>query len=75
MKVPYAYGEADAFFGGEEVWQNFSDWLAKVPSVNYGVFTNEVDTAVTAHLPTLGKGTPIDDVLKAVDSQAQGQIQ
>ena len=23
-----AYREADAFFGGEKVWQNFSDWLA-----------------------------------------------
>jgi lactose/L-arabinose transport system substrate-binding protein len=70
-----AYSEADPFFGGEKVWQNFSDWLAKVPSVNYGVFTNEVDTAVTAHLPSLGQGAPVNDVLKAVDSQAQGQIQ
>ena len=70
-----AYGEADAFFGGETVWQSFADWLAKVPAVNYGIFTNEVDTAVTAHLPSLGKGAPIDEVLKAIDSQAQGQIQ
>ena len=70
-----AYAEADAFFGGQKVWQSFSDWLAKVPAVNYGVFTNEVDTAVTAHLPSLGQGANIDDVLKAIDSQAQGQIQ
>lgn len=70
-----AYSEADAFFGGEKVWQNFSDWLAQVPAVNYGVFTNEVDTAVTAHLPALGQGAAVDDVLKAIHSQAQGQIQ
>ncbi|MCO6179661.1 extracellular solute-binding protein [Ciceribacter sp. RN22] len=70
-----AYGEADAFFGGEKVWQNFSDWLAKVPSVNYGIFTNEVDTAVTAHLPDLAKGADVDEVLKAIQSQAEGQIQ
>ena len=63
-----AYGEADAFFGGEKVWQNFSDWLAKVPSVNYGIFTNEVDTAVTAHLPDLANGADVDEVLKAVKS-------
>lgn len=70
-----AYGEADAFFGGEKVWQNFSDWLAKVPSVNYGIFTNEVDTAVTAHLPDLAKGANVDEILKAIQSQAEGQIQ
>ncbi len=70
-----AYSEADAFFGGEKVWQNFSDWLAKVPAVNYGVFTNEVDTGVTAHLPSLGEGANVDDVLKQIASQAEGQIQ
>jgi len=70
-----AYAAADPFFGGEKVWQNFSDWLAKVPAVNYGVFTNEVDTAVTANLPSLAKGTPVDEVLKAIQSQAEGQIQ
>lgn len=70
-----AYGEADVFFGGEKVWQNFSDWLAKVPSVNYGIFTNEVDTAVTAHLPDLAKGANVDEVLEAIQSQAEGQIQ
>jgi lactose/L-arabinose transport system substrate-binding protein len=70
-----AYSAADDFFGGEKVWQNFSDWLAKVPSVNYGVFTNEVDNAVTANLPSLAKGTPVDDVLKAIQEQAEGQMQ
>ncbi|OJG00060.1 ABC transporter substrate-binding protein [Pararhizobium antarcticum] len=70
-----AYMKADEFFGGETVWQNFSDWLSKVPPVNYGIFTNEVDTAVTAHLPSLAQGANIDEVLKQIQSQAEGQIQ
>ncbi|WEZ82379.1 extracellular solute-binding protein [Rhizobium sp. 32-5/1] len=70
-----AYMKADDFFGGETVWQNFSDWLSKVPPVNYGIFTNEVDTAVTAHLPSLAQGAKIDEVLKQIQSQAEGQIQ
>jgi lactose/L-arabinose transport system substrate-binding protein len=70
-----AYSAADPFFGGEMVWQNFSDWLAKVPAVNYGVFTTEVDNAVTANLPSLAKGTSVDEVLKAIQSQAEGQMQ
>ncbi|OLP57705.1 ABC transporter substrate-binding protein [Xaviernesmea oryzae] len=71
-----AYNLADPFFGGEKVWQHFSDWLAKVPPVNYGVYTNEVDAAVNAHLPELAKdGVSVDKVLAEIESQAQGQIQ
>jgi lactose/L-arabinose transport system substrate-binding protein len=70
-----AYEAADPFFGGEKVWQNFSDWLAKVPSVNYGVFTNEADLAVTAQLPALTQGMPVDDALKAIESEISGHIQ
>jgi len=70
-----AYSAPDPFFGGEKVWQSFSDWLAKIPPVNYGVFTNEVDTAVTANLGSMGKGAKVEDVLKAIQSQAEGQIQ
>jgi lactose/L-arabinose transport system substrate-binding protein len=70
-----AYSAEDPFFGGEKVWQKFSDWLAEIPAVNYGIFTNEVDTAVTANLGSMGKGAKVEDVLKAIQSQAEGQIQ
>jgi lactose/L-arabinose transport system substrate-binding protein len=70
-----AYSAEDPFFGGEKVWQKFSDWLAQIPAVNYGIFTNEVDTAVTANLGSMGKGAKVEDVLKAIQGQAEGQIQ
>lgn len=66
-----AYKSNDAFFGGEPIWQTFSDWLSKVPSVNYGVFTNEVDSVVAAHQPDLANGASVDDVIKAIDEQAK----
>jgi lactose/L-arabinose transport system substrate-binding protein len=69
------YEAADPFFGGEKVWQNFSTWLAQVPGVNYGVYTNEVDAAVIAQLPGLAKGGSIDDAIKAIDAQVATQIQ
>jgi lactose/L-arabinose transport system substrate-binding protein len=70
-----AYGTADKFFGGEKIWQKFADWLAKVPSVNYGVFTNEVDSAVAAQLPAIGKGEDVDAALKAIEAQAKSSMQ
>jgi lactose/L-arabinose transport system substrate-binding protein len=69
------YQQADAFFGGEQVWQRFSDWLAKVPPVTYGIFTNELDNAVTANMQALIAGKPADQVLKDIEAQAQTQIQ
>jgi len=70
-----AYSAPDAFFGGEKVWQSFSDWLGKVPSVNYGTFTNEVDAAVTAQLPAIAAGGSVDDAIKAIDAQVKTQLQ
>jgi lactose/L-arabinose transport system substrate-binding protein len=70
-----AYETADKFFGGEKIWQKFADWLSKVPSVNYGTFTNEVDSAVAAQLPAVGKGGDVDAALKAIEAQAKSSMQ
>ena len=70
-----AYSSSDDYFGGQAVWQNFSDWLATVPAVNYGIFTNEVDSAVAAQLPALAKGLDVDEAIERIDAQARSQIQ
>ena len=70
-----AYKASDPFFGGAPVWQNFSTWLAKIPAVNYGTFTNEADAAVAAQLPSLAKGGSVDDAIKAIDAQLKQQMQ
>ncbi|MBT0570309.1 sugar ABC transporter substrate-binding protein [Curvibacter sp. CHRR-16] len=69
-----AYSEADPFFGGDKVWQKFSDWLSKVPAVNYGMYTYEVDTAVSAQLPALAQGLPVEKALDAIQNQVASQI-
>ena len=70
-----AYKSSDPFFGGQPVWANFSDWLAKIPGGDYGTFTAEVDAAVVAQLPAIAKGGSVDDALKAINDQAQQQMQ
>jgi lactose/L-arabinose transport system substrate-binding protein len=70
-----AYKASDPFFGGKPVWQDFSDWVAKIPPINYGIFTAEVDSAVQAQLPSISKGGSVDDALKAINDQAQAQMQ
>jgi lactose/L-arabinose transport system substrate-binding protein len=68
------YSAPDAFFGGAKVWQQFSDYLGKVPSVNYGMYTYEADAAVAAQLPGLIQGTPVDKVLDNIQQQVAAQI-
>ena len=70
-----AYSSADDFFGGDKIWQSFSNWLGQVPAVNYGTFTNEADAAVSAQLPALAGGASVDDAIKAIDEQVRTQIQ
>ncbi|WP_108397751.1 ABC transporter substrate-binding protein [Devosia submarina] len=70
-----AYKATDEFFGGAPVWQDFSTWLSQIPSVDYGVFTAEVDSAVQAQLPTIIQGGDLDQALQAIHDQAQQQMQ
>ncbi len=70
-----AYKASDDYFGGQAVWQNFSDWLGQIPPVNYGIFTNEVDAAVAAQLPGLANGGSVDEAIAAIDAQVKAQIQ
>ena len=70
-----AYKQNDSFFGGEQVWQSFSNWIADVPPVNYGVYSNEAVFAVTSNMGIIKDNKPIDEALIAIDLQLRNQIQ
>lgn len=70
-----AYSASDDYFGGQSVWADFSDWQAKIPGVNYGIFTNEADAAVATQLPGLVAGGDLDAAIDAIDAQVAQQIQ
>ena len=69
------YTQPYEFFGGESVWQNFSTWLGQIPAVSYGIFTNEVDSAVVAQLPAIDGGGSVDEALAAIEAEVAAQIQ
>lgn len=70
-----AYSASDAYFGGQAVWADFSDWQSKIPGVNYGLFTYETDAAIAAHIPDLVAGGDIDAAIDAIDAQVAQQMQ
>ncbi|WP_316859487.1 extracellular solute-binding protein [uncultured Cohaesibacter sp.] len=70
------YSSPDAFFGGEYIWKDISNWMSKIPAVNYGAYTNEFHDAIKSNLPAYLKGRiDVDQMLQAVERQAKGQIQ
>lgn len=70
-----SYDAADAFFGGDKIWQKFAEWLGKVPSVNYGAFTSEADAAAAVQVTEVAKGKSVDKALKDMSDQVKAQIQ
>jgi lactose/L-arabinose transport system substrate-binding protein len=70
-----AYRATDDFFGGQAVWQNFSEWLGEIPAVKYGIFTEEADAAVVAQIPAITSGGNIDEIIATIDAQVRQQIQ
>lgn len=72
--VGYAYTVEDAFFSGQPVFSDFSKWVAEIPQVSYGMYTQEVDNAISAEIPALLSGDSVDDVLKRVETALKYQL-
>ncbi|HPO01877.1 MAG TPA: extracellular solute-binding protein [Treponemataceae bacterium] len=70
-----AYMNADAFFGGQKVFSDFSAWMNKIPSIEYGSYTYEADAAIAAILPEVYKGSSVAAALKNAQTQLVSQIQ
>ncbi|HON03900.1 MAG TPA: sugar ABC transporter substrate-binding protein [Fervidobacterium sp.] len=65
-----AYKAKDPFFGNQSIYALFSDWMKKIPSVDYGMFTYEADAAIMAVMPDVYSGKiSIDEALKRAEEQ------
>lgn len=69
-----AYQYSNEFFGGQKIYANFTDWLGQIPEVNYGIYTYEVDAALSSMLPAIVQGAPIEKVLGDVQQQLEFQL-
>ena len=70
-----SYASADAFFGGQKVYADFSEWLKSIPPINYGLYTYEADAAIFTVMPEVYSGSiSIDEALKKAEEQLKNQI-
>ncbi|WP_168123079.1 extracellular solute-binding protein [Paenibacillus sp. HB172176] len=69
-----AYTAANDFFGGQKIVQDFADWTAQIPSVNYGMNTYAIEDILVVEMQNFLNGKSIDAVLSDAQKQADSQL-
>ncbi|WAM36416.1 ABC transporter substrate-binding protein [Caldicellulosiruptor acetigenus] len=70
-----AYTASDPFFGGQKIFVHFSNWMKNIPSVNYGLYTYEADSAIMAVMPDVYSGKlSVDAALKKAEEQFKNKV-
>ena len=69
-----AYKASDAFFGGQKVITDFSNWTAQIPQINYGLHTYEIEDILAVSMQDYLKGKDLNKVLEDAGKQAEEQI-
>jgi lactose/L-arabinose transport system substrate-binding protein len=57
------YGQPNAFFGGQKIYEDIVNYASKVPLIKYGLFNYEARDAVARALADIIQGTPVDTAL------------
>ncbi|QUI22446.1 extracellular solute-binding protein [Vallitalea pronyensis] len=70
-----AYTKEDEYFGGQKVYSDFSEWMQKIPSISYGLYTYEADAAIFGVMPEIYNGGSIEEALKKAEEQVKSQMQ
>lgn len=70
-----AYKKQVEFFGGQEIYSDFSKWMIEIPAINYGIYTSETEAVLGTAFNDVMNGKDIDEALKAAEDQIKMQIE
>jgi lactose/L-arabinose transport system substrate-binding protein len=65
------YGEPNAFFGGQKIYENIMDYASKVPKVKYGVFNYEARDAASRAMHDVVQGRSLDEALETAQKNME----
>lgn len=69
------YTKPVAFYSNQKILQDFSNWTAKIPAVNYGLYTYNIEDIMTGTAQSIVKNnTDIDKALKDAQTQAEAAV-
>lgn len=70
-----AYSKEIEFFGGQKVYQIFSEWSKEVPGITIGMYTQEAKDALKTEFSNIVNGGDINKSLEAMQSLFEQQVQ
>lgn len=70
-----SYKAESEFFSNEKIFENFSNWSAEVPAVNYGLHTYAIENIFTEYVQKIIGGADIDKTLEDAQKQIEAAIQ
>lgn len=68
------YSKPLEFYGNQEVFKDFSEWSKKIPSVNYGLYTYQLESIMSEGMQAIVSGADIDETLKNTQAQAEAAV-
>jgi len=68
------YNEPHPFFGGQKIYTEITDYAAKVPEVNYGIYNYEARDAVSTAITQIMSGQDIQSALDEAQSTLEFQM-
>lgn len=68
------YNVEEAFFGGQNIANNFAEWTDEIPGVNYGLHTYAIEDILIDAMQKYINGSDLSDVLKDAQEQAENQL-
>ena len=62
------------YFGGQEIYKDFAGWAEKIPAVNYGSNTYEIEDILAKAFQDYSKGGDLDKILSDAQKEAEDQL-
>lgn len=68
------YSKPSEFFGGQEIFNDFSQWTTEIPTVNYGLYTYTIEDIMTEAVQSVLQGADIDETFANTQVQAEAAV-
>lgn len=68
------YSKGVEFYGGQEIFNDFSTWTNEVPSVNYGEDTYAIEDMMTEAVQAIMNGADMDKTLSDYQTQVEAAV-
>ena len=68
------YKKPNEFFGGQEIFSDFSKWTEEILTVNYGLYTYTIEDIMSEAVQSILQGADIDETLANTQVQAEAAV-